>query len=121
MVSLPRAREQATMTLPVQHEYQRSMHEKGQEQTMHEVPQMKTNTAHDDEQCPAGGAPPSKSTGPGASQARLLPTALVAPAQQRPDPCPIILPRLAIGASLAPNRPPPPARAPLSLDTRATP
>src|SRR5260370_14577985 len=109
MVSLPRAREQATMTLPVQHEYQRSMHEKGQEQTMHEVPQMKTNTAHDDEQCPAGGAPPSKSTGPGASQARLLPTALVGPAQHGREPCPISLPRIPILWSGALHLPPPPA------------
>ncbi len=87
---------------------------------MHEVPQMKTNTAHDDEQCPAGGAPPSKSTGPGASQARLLPTALVGPAQQGREPCPIILPRIAIGVSVAPNVPAPPAGAPLAIEHRAT-
>src|SRR5258708_2964586 len=48
------------MTSPVQHEYQRSMYEKGQEQTMHEVPLMKTHTAHHDKLCHAdGGMHPS--------------------------------------------------------------
>jgi len=93
------------MTLPVRHEHQRSMHEKGQEQTMHERPQMKTNTAHDDEQCPAGGTFPSKSTGPAASKARLIPTALVGPAQQGQEPSPIILPCIAIGRSVTPHIP----------------
>ena len=66
---------------------------------------MKTNTTHDDEQCPAGGMFPSKSTGPSARQARLIPTALAGPAQQGREPCPIILPRIAIGISVAPNVP----------------
>src|SRR5258708_16409088 len=91
---------------------------------MNEVPQMKINTTHDDEQCPAaGGMLPSKSTGPAASKARLIPTALVGPAQQGREPCPIILPRIAIGVSVAPNipalpavlalaRPPPPPKHP---------
>ncbi len=72
---------------------------------MHEGPQMKTNTTHNDEQCPAGGTFPSKSTGPAARQARLIPTALAGPAQQGREPCPIILPRIAIGVSVAPNVP----------------
>jgi hypothetical protein len=113
------------MTLSVQHEYQRSMYEKGQEQTMHEVPQMKINTARDDEQCPAGGTFPSKSTGPAASQARLIPTALVGPAQQGREPFPIILPHIAIGVSVAPNIPALPAvlaiaGAPLALEHQPT-
>src|SRR5260370_25857445 len=76
---------------------------------MHEVRQMKTNPADKGEQCPAGEAPPSKSTGPAASQARLIPTALMGPAQQGREPCPIILPRIAIGVSVAPNVPALPA------------
>jgi len=76
---------------------------------MHEVPQMKTNTTHDDEQCPAGGKALSKSTGPAASQARLIPTALMGPAQQGREPCPIILPHIAIGVSVVPNVPALPA------------
>jgi hypothetical protein len=72
---------------------------------MHEVPQMKTNTARDDEQCPASGMFPKKSTGPVADKARLIPTALMGPAQQGREPCPIILPRIAIGVSVAPNVP----------------
>ncbi len=92
---------------------------------MHEVPQMKTNTAHDDEQCPAGGMSPSESTGPGASQARLIPTALMGPAQQGREPCPIILPHIAIGVSVAPYVPASlavraSAGAPLALEHRAT-
>ena len=72
---------------------------------MHEGPQMKTNTAHDDERCSAGGTFPSKSTGPAADKARLIPTALMGPAQQGREPCPIILPRIAIGVSVAPHVP----------------
>jgi len=72
---------------------------------MHEGLQMKTNTAHDDEQCSAGGPFPSKSTGPAADKARLIPTALMGPAQQGREPCPIILPRIAIGVSVAPHVP----------------
>src|SRR5258707_4258083 len=69
---------------------------------MHEVPQMKPNTARDEEQSPASGMFPKKSTGPVADKARLLPTALMGPAQQGREPCPIILPRIAIGVSVAP-------------------
>jgi hypothetical protein len=72
---------------------------------MHEGPQMKTNTAHDDERCPAGGMFPSKSTGPGADKARLIPTALAGPAQHGREPSPIILPRIAIGMSVTPHIP----------------
>jgi len=68
------------------------------------------------------------STGPGANKARLetvLPTALVGPAQQGREPCPIILPRIAIGVSVAPNVPALPAvrvsvAAPLALEHRPT-
>jgi Baseplate J-like protein len=52
------------------------------------------------------------STGPGANKARLetvLPTALFGPAQQGREPCPIILPHIAIGMSVAPNVPALPA------------
>ncbi len=113
------------MTLPVRHEHQRSMYEKGQEQTMHEGPQMKTNTKNNDEQCPADGMLPGKSTGPAASKARFIPTALVGPAQQGREPCPIILPRIAIGVSVAPNVPAlpavlEPAGALLAIEHRAT-
>ena len=49
------------------------------------------------------------STGQGANKARLpgeiIPTALVGPAQQGREPCPIILPHIAIGMSVAPNVP----------------
>ncbi len=63
------------------------------------------------------------STGPDAKKARLetvLPTALVGPAQQGREPCPIILPRIAIGVSVAPYVPALPAAAPLALEHRAT-
>ena len=53
------------------------------------------------------------STEQGAHKARLpgeiIPTALVGPAQQGREPCPIILPRIAIGVSVAPNVPALPA------------
>ena len=53
------------------------------------------------------------STGQEASKARLpgeiIPTALVGPAQQGREPCPIILPRIAIGVSVAPHVPALPA------------
>jgi len=64
-----------------------------------------------------------------ANKARLLgeiiPTALMGPAQQRREPCPIILPRIAIGVSVAPNVPAPPAvlavaAAPLAAEHRPT-
>ena len=63
------------------------------------------------------------STGLVANKARLervIPTALVGPAQQGREPCPIILPRIAIGVSVAPNVPALPAGAPLALEHRAT-
>ena len=64
------------------------------------------------------------STGQEESPARLpgeiIPTALVGPAQQGREPCPIILPCIAIGVSVAPNVPAPPAAAPLALEQRAT-
>jgi len=50
----------------------------------------------------------------------VLPTALVGPAQQGREPCPIILPRIAIGVSVAPYVPAFPAAAPLALEHRAT-
>src|SRR5260370_34608574 len=92
---------------------------------MPEGPQMKTNPANEAEQCPAGGTFPSKSTGPAASKARLLPTALAGPAQQGREPCPIILPRIAIGVSVAPHVPALPATrgsvaAPLAIEHRPT-
>src|SRR5260370_1121863 len=68
------------------------------------------------------------STGQGANKARLetvLPTALAGPAQQGREPCPIILPRIAIGVSVAPHIPALPAArasvaAPLALEHRPT-
>ncbi len=63
------------------------------------------------------------STGPDAKKARVeavLPTALVGPAQQGREPCPIILPHIAIGVSVAPYVPALPAAAPLALEHRAT-
>src|SRR5258708_5585781 len=72
---------------------------------MHEGPQpFPTNTANHD-QLRLGGTAPRGSTGPGADKARLIPTALAGPAQQGREPCPIILPRIAIGVSVAPNVP----------------
>ena len=60
------------------------------------------------------------STGQGANKARLVPTALKGPAQQGREPCPIILPHIAIGVSVAPHVPALPAGAPLALEHRAT-
>ncbi len=63
------------------------------------------------------------STGPDAKKVRLetvLPTALMGPAQQGREPCPIILPHIAIGVSVTPNIPVLPAEAPLALEHRAT-
>src|SRR5258708_31026138 len=90
---------------------------------MHEGPQMKTNTGDDDEQCPAGGTFPRQSTGPAASKARLIPTALAGPAQQGREPSPIILPHIAIGVSVAPHVPalfPSVAATSLALEHRPT-
>src|SRR5260221_12949145 len=55
----------------------------------------------------------------------VLPTALVGPAQQGREPCPIILPRIAIGVSVTPNVPVLPAvlagaGAPLALEHQPT-
>src|SRR5260370_21180785 len=50
----------------------------------------------------------------------VLPTALVGPAQQGREPCPIILPRIAIGVSVAPYVPVLPVGAPLAIEHRAT-
>ncbi len=59
-----------------------------------------------------------------ASTARLpgeiIPTALVGPAQQGREPCPIILPHIAIGVSVAPHVPALPAGAPLALEHQPT-
>jgi len=63
------------------------------------------------------------STGQVAKKARLeavIPTALVGPAQQGREPYPIILPRIAIGVSVAPHVPALPAAAPLALEHRPT-
>jgi hypothetical protein len=65
---------------------------------------MKTNTEND-EQHTAGGVAPSKSTGLLSDKARLIPTALAGPAQYGREPCPIILPRIAIGRAVTPNIP----------------
>src|SRR5258708_28251216 len=63
------------------------------------------------------------SIGPDAKKARLeavLPTALVGPAQQGREPCPIILPRIAIGVSVAPYVPVLPAGVPLAIEHQTT-
>src|SRR5260221_1376758 len=68
------------------------------------------------------------STGQEASKARLeavIPTALVGPAQQGREPCPIILPHITIGVSVAPYVPALPAvlavaPPPCALEHRAT-
>src|SRR5260370_30102851 len=64
------------------------------------------------------------STGQEASKARLpgeiIPTALFGPAQQGREPCPIILPRIAIALSAAPHVPALPPGARLALEHRAT-
>jgi hypothetical protein len=60
------------------------------------------------------------STGQGANTARLVPTALVGPAQQGREPYPIILPHITIGVSVAPHVPALPAGAPLAREHRAT-
>src|SRR5260370_20104992 len=64
------------------------------------------------------------STGQEESPARLpgeiIPTALVGPAQQGREPFPIILPRIAIGVSVAPKVPALPAAAPHAIEQRAT-
>jgi len=76
---------------------------------MYEGPQpLPTNTANND-QLPPDGMVPRRSTGPGASKARLIPTALAGPAQQGREPCPIILPQIAIGRAVTPNIPALPA------------
>jgi hypothetical protein len=81
-----------------------------------------------DERLSTNNEPCQPSTGQGAHKARLetvLPTALVGPAQQGREPCPIILPRIAIGVSVAPHVPVLPAArasiaAPPALEHRPT-
>src|SRR6266446_3626362 len=83
---------------------------------------------HDETRSPNHEQQQALSTELVAKKARLetvLPTALVGPAQQGREPCPIILPRIAIGVSVAPNVPTLPAvlavaGAPLALEHRAT-
>src|SRR5260221_1628620 len=85
---------------------------------MHEIqPSMQTNIEND--KSPVGGASTSKSPGPGADKARLPPTALMGPAQQGREPCPIILPRIAIGVSVAPIVPALPAALAVAAPPRA--
>ncbi len=62
-----------------------------------------------DDRLSTNNEPCQPSTGQGAHKARLVPTALMGPAQQGREPCPIILPRIAIGVSVAPNVPALPA------------
>ena len=58
-----------------------------------------------DESLSTSNEPCQPGTGPGASKARLIPTALAGPAQHGREPSPIILPRIAIGMSVAPHVP----------------
>jgi hypothetical protein len=89
---------------------------------MQPTPDERLSTTHEQLQHQTPG------TGPGANKARLetvLPTALAGPAQQGREPCPIILPRIAIGVSVAPHVPVLPAAraevtAPLALEHRPT-
>src|SRR5258708_3447166 len=62
-----------------------------------------------DESLSTTNEPCQPSTGQGASKARLIPTALMGPAQQGWEPLLIILTRIAIGVSVAPNVPALPA------------
>ena len=64
--------------------------------------------------------PCQPSTGQGANKARLVPTALMGPAQQGREPCPIILPHIAIGVSVAPNVPALPAVLAVAAEDRPT-
>src|SRR5260221_10922929 len=58
-----------------------------------------------DERLSTSNEPCQPATAPGASKARLIPTALAGPAQHGREPSPIILPRIAIGMSVAPHVP----------------
>src|SRR5260221_8078857 len=58
-----------------------------------------------DERLSTSNEPCQPATAPGASKARLIPTALAGPAQHGRQPSPIILPRIAIGMSVAPHVP----------------
>src|SRR5258708_31977496 len=58
-----------------------------------------------DERLSPRNEPCQPGTGRGASKARLIPTALAGPAQHGREPSPIILPRIAIGMSVAPHVP----------------
>ncbi len=73
-----------------------------------------------DERLSTTNEPCQPSTGQGASKARLIPTALVGPAQQGWEPLPIILPRIAIGVSVAPNVPALPAALTAAAEYRPT-
>src|SRR5260370_31505441 len=72
---------------------------------MHEERQPTPPNRANNNQLPAGEASPNKSTGLLSSKARLIPTALAGPAQQGREPCPIILPHIAIGRAVTPNIP----------------
>ena len=72
---------------------------------MHEGPQLTPTSTENHDQVPSGGASPRWSTGPGADEARLIPTALAGPAQQGQEACPIILPQIVIGRAVTPHIP----------------
>ena len=69
-------------------------------QPMHD----ETYATNNEQQTPGNG-PAAKKARPGA----VIPTALVGPAQQGHEPCPILLPHITSGASVAPNVPALPA------------
>ena len=68
---------------------------------MQSTPDDRLSINHEQSQMPSTGQGASKARRPGA----IIPTALVGPAQQGGEPCPIILPRIAIGVAVAPNIP----------------
>src|SRR6266436_2147058 len=72
-------------------------------------------TNHEQQEVPSTEQGAHKTRLPGA----IIPTALMGPAQQGREPLPIILPRIAIGVSVAPNVPALPAGAPRALEHRA--
>jgi len=71
-------------------------------------------TNHEQQEVPSAEQGAHKTRLPGA----IIPTALMGPAQQGREPCPIILPHIAIGVSVAPNVPALPAA--LAAEHRAT-
>ncbi len=88
---------------------------------MHPTPNERLSTNNEQQQIPSTGQGTNKARLPG----EIIPTALVGPAQQRREPCPIILPHIAIGVSVAPNVPALPATrasagGPLAIEHRAT-